>query len=169
MLLIRADGTAPEPLHCLRVSHGDSIGSRAISASTDAAVQPHDARTRRSHPRRRGRQRTSRHAASVRQPTSLNTGAASWPRSQRRIKRVCRRQVLDPNACFIVVAVARQGARDEVGDLDEVIAAKTPGGQCRRSDPKSRRHHGRARVVRHRVAVDRDSDTVQRVLRRAAG
>ncbi len=42
--------------------------------------------------------------------------------------------------------------------------AEAPGGQRRRADPQTRRHHRRTRVVGHRVAVHRDARLVQQVL-----
>jgi hypothetical protein len=49
-------------------------------------------------------------------------------------------------------------------DLVEVLGLQAAGGQRRRARRAARGDHRRARVERHRVAVDRDADVVQAVL-----
>src|SRR3546814_13651050 len=50
------------------------------------------------------------------------------------------------------------------GHLGELGIAESARGEGGRADAQARGHHRRARVVGHRVAVDRDVDLVQQIL-----
>src|SRR2546423_1196332 len=64
----------------------------------------------------------------------------------------------------LVAPIAGQRLADDAPDLAELVGSEAAGGERGCADPESRRHRGRARVERNRVAVHGDADVVQAVL-----